>query len=408
MAFISIPTSIDGVNIPGQMGRIASGPLSVLFNGRGVNTKKYPLDLGTDAAKMHYVQFSVSEVIPASYQDAGGTTPGSNISMGGYGGIANAAGSGISASVTEINNMITPQSVSSFYSNIPGVNSSIAKSFDNIMPGGLASASYDASRVVAKTTNWIGDVLTKGVSISPKTKKLGAVISLYMPDTLYAEYSADYTEFSLTDDLGGLVSSIRAVNQIADKNPLSGPSGSMYEAIKSVGKGMGNAVSNQPETIYLASKAFGAENIGAVLNKAQGYAINPQLQMIYKGIGLRTFQLTFTFTPKSAQEAKEVDDIIALFKHHYAPRLESATETSINSMFFIPPSMFTVQFMHNGRENVHLPKYGECVLSHITIDYAPNGFAAYEDGAPVQSQLMLQFQEIEIIDQNKLDKGVLR
>lgn len=408
MAFISIPTSIDGVNIPGQMGRIASGPLSLLFNGRGVNTKKYPLDLGTDAAKMHYVQFSVSEIIPASYQDAGGTTPGSNISMGGYGGIANAAGSGISSAITEVNNMITPQSVSSFGGSLNISAAMGSTAFDNIMPGGSASASYDASRVVAKTTNWIGDVLTKGVSISPKTKKLGAVISLYMPDTLYAEYSADYTEFSLTDDLGGLVSSIRAINQIADKNPLSGASGGMYEAIKSVGKGMGNAVSNQPESIYLASKAFGAENIGAVLNKAQGYAINPQLQMIYKGIGLRTFQLTFTFTPKSAQEAKEVDDIIALFKHHYAPRLESATETSINSMFFIPPSMFTVQFMHNGRENVHLPKYGECVLSHITIDYAPNGFAAYEDGAPVQSQLMLQFQEIEIIDQNKLDKGELR
>lgn len=392
MAFISIPTSIDGINIPGKLGKIASGPLALLFFGKGVTTKKYPLDLGTDATKSHYVQFSVREIIPASVGEVPGSIPGNSVNLGGLGDIANAAGSTATSAITELGNFISPKATN--YNSSISVESSIANAFDTQMAN--------------KSTNWIGDVLTKGVGISPRLSELKSVISLYMPDTLYAEYSADYTEFSLTDDLGGLVSSIRAINQIADKNPLSGASGDMYEAIKSVGKGIGNAVSNQPESIYLATKAFGAENIGAVLNKAQGYAINPQLQMIYKGIGLRTFQLTFTFTPKSAQEAKEVDEIIALFKHHYAPRLESGTETSVNSMFFIPPSMFTVQFMHNGRENTHLPKYGECVLSNITVDYAPNGFASYEDGSPVQSQLMLQFKETEIIDRNKLEKGDLR
>ena len=392
MAFISIPTSIDGINIPGKLGKIASGPLALLFFGKGVTTKKYPLDLGTDATKSHYVQFSVREIIPASVGEVPGSIPGNSVNLGGLGDIANAAGSTATSAITELGNFISPKATN--YNSSISVESSIANAFDTQMAN--------------KSTNVIGDFLTKGVGISPRLSELKTVISLYMPDTIYAEYGSEYSEFNLMDE-GGLIAGIRAINQIASKNSTDDiKTDSFGSAAKSIGKMVGNIAGTQPETIYLASKVLGMENIGAVLNKARGYAINPQVQMIYRGIDLRTFQLTFTFTPKSAQEAKEVDEIIALFKHHYAPRLESGTETSVNSMFFIPPSMFTVQFMHDGRENTHLPKYGECVLSNITVDYAPNGFASYEDGSPVQSQLMLQFKETEIIDRNKLEKGELR
>ena len=396
MAFISIPTSISGVNIPGKMGKIASGPLALLFNGKGVETKRYPLDLGTDAAKLHYVTFSVREIIPASVQEApAGSIAGNTVSMAGFANVVTGVSDGISSlfgsASTEFGN-ITNTAPSAGYTPSLSAESKIGNAVGTFLDSKPTSV-----------TNQIGDWLTKGVAISPRLSKLTSVISLYMPDTLYAEYNSDYSEFSLTDDLGGPIATIKAINQIADKNNLQG-----VDSVQSALKAIGNAIGTQPESVYLASKAFGMENVGAVLNKAQGYAVNPQIQMIYKGIGLRSFQLTFTFTPKSAKEAKEVDDIIHLFKFHYAPRLESGTETSVNSMFFIPPSMFTVQFMHAGKENTHLPKYGECVLSHITVDYAPNGFAAYEDGAPVQSMLMLQFQETEIIDRNKLEKGYLR
>lgn len=385
MAFISIPTSIGGINIPGKLGKIASGPLSVLFWGKGITTKKYPLDLGTDATKSHYVQFNIREIIPASVGEVAGSIPGNTVSLGGLGKIVNAAGSAATSAFNELSNFASPS-----------VDSSIANAFDVNMA------------MANKSTNIIGDFLTKGTAITPRLSELKSVVSLYMPDTIYAEYGAEYSEFNLMDD--GLIAGIKAVNQIADKNSLDDiQTNSPGAAFKSFGKMIGNIAGTQPETIYLASKIVpGMENVGAVLNKARGYAINPQVQMIYKGIDLRTFQLTFTFTPKSAQEAKEVDEIIALFKYHYAPRLESGTETSVNSMFFIPPSMFTIKFMHDGNENTHLPKYGECVLSNITVDYAPNGFASYEDGSPVQSQLMLQFKETEIIDRNKLEKGDLR
>jgi hypothetical protein len=127
--------------------------------------------------------------------------------------------------------------------------------------------------------------------------------------------------------------------------------------------------------------------------------------MVYKGLPMRSFQLSFTFTPKSQQEAKTIDNIIYTFKYHAAPTLTSGAAVSSQSMYLIPPSLFQVQFKVKGAENQYLPKYADCVLEGIDVNYAPNGFAAHTDGAPVQTTLTLQFKELEIVDRGRLQKG---
>jgi hypothetical protein len=64
--------------------------------------------------------------------------------------------------------------------------------------------------------------------------------------------------------------------------------------------------------------------------------------------------------------------------------------------------------MYNGAPNPNLPDISTCVLESIDLDYAPNGFAAYEvpgkttstvggTGTPVAIRLGLQFKETEIM-----------
>jgi hypothetical protein len=49
---------------------------------------------------------------------------------------------------------------------------------------------------------------------------------------------------------------------------------------------------------------------------------------------------------------------------------------------------------------------GDCVLSNVNVDYAPNGWAAYNDGFPIQTRLTLQFKEMDIVTKQKLiDQG---
>lgn len=396
MAVISIPTSVAGVSLPGQLGQIAKGPLSALYGGKGVQTLKYPSDLATDATKNHYVQFSIKEVIPSGYSTKAPTTPGQSINLGGISQAAGALGGLIADGVKSVVSDIDPNSAAGA---LAKATSEITSEAIDSIPGSWQ-----------KAASAIGQYIPTSLQISPTTTQSKAYISLYMPDTLTAQYSADWQEMSLTD-LGAGISTLRMIDQLA------GNAGQTLSK-DSLGKSLGNLASTDPAVTATVANLLGATGVGSnlidakaigdVLLKGKGYAINPQLQMIFKGVGFRHFQLTFMFTPKSLQESTEVDNIIKTFKYHFSPGLEAGKSDSTQSMFLTSPSIFNVQFKIGQNENQYAPKYGDCVLSDIDVNYAPNGFAVHENGAPVQTTLNLTFKEIVIVDRDKIAQGTLR
>ena len=101
MAIISIPSSVAGVSLPGSLSNLAKGPLSALYQGSGVTTLKYPADLATDPTKLHYVQFSVKEIVPAGFTSTNGTIPGQTV------GVGNLA-SGVKTVTNEVANSLKP------------------------------------------------------------------------------------------------------------------------------------------------------------------------------------------------------------------------------------------------------------------------------------------------------------
>jgi hypothetical protein len=226
-----------------------------------------------------------------------------------------------------------------------------------------------------------------------------------MPDTLHAHYSASWNDFDLAS-VGG--STIRNIDQVA---------GNIMDTLRNKGD-LVNAISSDPSVTQLATESLkgllgkytgiDAGNLGKILLNAQGYSVNPQVQLLFNQVSLRDFNLSFTFTPKSKDESYEVQKIIKMFKYHFAPGLYKGKETSSNSMFLEAPSVFNVNFNINGIENKYLPKYGDCALVDIDVNYAPNGWASFEDGAPVQTTLSLSFKEMEIVDKGRIDKEVLR
>ncbi len=385
MAVISIPTSVAGVSLPGPLGQIAKGPLAALYGGKGVQTLKYPSDLATDATKNHYVQFSIKEVIPAGYSTTGPTTPGQSINLNG---IAQATGA-------------------------------IGEAISNGIKSAASGSSETTQELIGRATEGVGDGYKKigeyiptSLQISPTTTQAKAYISLYMPDTLMAQYSADWQEMSL-GDMGTGISTLRMIDQLATN---AGQQGTFTSG--DLGKSLGNLASTDPAVTATVANLLGASGIGSnlidakvigdVILKGQGYAINPQLQMIFRGVGFRSFQLSFMFTPKSLEESTEVDDIIKTFKYHFSPGFEAGKTDSTQSMFLTSPSIFNVQFKIGQNENQYTPKYGDCVLTDIDVNYAPNGFAVHENGAPVQTTLNLTFKEIVIVDRDKIAKGTLR
>ena len=414
MAIISIPTSVAGVALPGSLGNLAKGPLSSLFAGNGVQTLQYPSDLATDPSRAHYIQFSIKEIVPAGWTSTNGVVSGTQIGLGGLKAGAQAFASSTASFASSVNqslvqNSTTAAAVENVASNVAGsvgnagaaAGSAIASGL-NYVTNALGIGSLSSISDIF-SSSLVGQTVKGSLAISPQTTNPRAVISLYMPDTLNAGYHSSYDTPSLEEAFGSTIQGLRSLSKTAGQLAQG-------ETIKSV-------VSSDPAAINLQAKLAGlaaglaggnAQTTQALVLQAQGYAINPQIQMLYRGIDLRSFQLSFIFTPKSADETEQVDKIISTFKYYFSPALQAGAQTQTDSMFLIPPALFNVNFMINNIENKYLPKYGDCVLESLEVNYAPNGWSSFESGAPVQTTLSLGFRETQIIDKTKLQNGDLR
>jgi hypothetical protein len=226
--------------------------------------------------------------------------------------------------------------------------------------------------------NVVDTAKSANLELKPRTKRISSTISLYIPDTVNFTYNSSYGNLSLVDVAKELGDSVN----FGKSNPV-------MSRLNKYGKMLSAGIS--------ATQSSAAK----LLLRSQGLAINPNQQLMFDGIDFRTYQMAFTFTPYTREEAETVKKIINTFKYHAAPEITTAGA----GMFFIPPSTFDVSFMFNGKMNKNVNKVAESVLESVDVNYAPNGWAAHDDGAPVQTTLTLSFKEMELIDKTKIRDG---
>jgi hypothetical protein len=194
-------------------------------------------------------------------------------------------------------------------------------------------------------------------------KDLRATVSLYMPETLSFNYTTSYGEESI---MGAAAS-------------LPGLLGKPASFVNSV-------MDNQ--AVKLA------------LNKL-GYAFNPQEQVLFQGIEFRTFEMSFTFSPRSANESSKVQQIVKLFRSYAAPTIV----TGVAGFFYTPPGVFNLSFKKDGAVNPNINKLTDCVLTSVAVNYAPNGWSSHKDGQPTQMTMDLSFKETVLVDRAKIEQG---
>jgi hypothetical protein len=163
------------------------------------------------------------------------------------------------------------------------------------------------------------------------------------------------------------------------------------------------------------------------------------MQLLYTGTSLRNFTFEFTFTPASAKEAESVDQIVKTFTYYSLPDLTAG----VGGQFLIPPQIFRIKFSFLGDNGIAGQVYNifqntignllgnqftkmltgsnptndiataktakifqinDCVLKDVSVNYAPNGWAAYQDGYPIQTVMTLTFGEINMV--TKQSKGI--
>lgn len=365
----TLPSNIGGISVPDAV----RGPLSVLYGSKyNKAILRYPRDLGTNPARKHSIVFTIRQNNPAQLA------------------AVESAVNKLTGAITKAGSELGPEA---------------KQILDDKNLSILDKASKIGTALKDKAIGLGAEGQTLLDNLSSVTTKLnridGDTIGLYIPDTMQVSYNPEYDDnVSLSSALGRFYFLAQGATSIAN---------AFKDQKDRTMTNMINAAGNDPFIRDLVSgaagKALGADLSRLVLN-AGGYAMNPQLQVLFRGIGFRSFQFDFVFTPYNKEESDAIKKIIYKFKYHSAPQIDSNAGVFSQGMYMKVPDAFTIKFYYGNEENRNVHRIGECVLENVNVDYAGSGqWSTFNDGTPNQIRLTLQFKETVIIDKNRIADG---
>jgi len=398
-------------------GQTKRGPLAKLVGSEFERTTlRYPLDVG-NYDKGHYVVFYIREqitTVPAKSRAPGldfdvfgsGIPIAGSIDSSVTSKVANATSNFGGGALGQVKGLVGNAAsnfgggalgqVKGFVGNAVGkLTSGISGSVSNLFAqtgGKFTPNAAESQKLIDASIQRITD---KGLKRSTRLTK--DAIALYMPDTLQYDYSQSYDQLSLGREfIGGQLGA--ALKSAYDEYQKTKDISKLGASLQQSGTVGATQVAGRA-----AGAALGSPQTAAVLLARAGQVINPMLEMVYRSPSFRPFQFDFIFYPRDEREALEVQRILERFRFHQAPEIYNKNGTE-SSGFLVPPSEFDIKFYYAGNENPNIPQIATCVLTNISINYAPNGFSTYEvpgedkpslgrTGMPVAIQVTLQFQE---------------
>ena len=354
--------SIAGLDNIGSNSQL--GQLSNLMGGSSSNILSYPLNVDSDPQQGHYVLFHIN---------------------------------------TRTNGkLITPKSGKN-------MNEAIDKLQNELGAEGLDDGGEDSIETQALANG--GAKLTKPESAKGNlnrsivlsklpTKRLEKSIALYMPPNVQVSYDVKYGD----QEVGALaMSGAAAIDAITSEGGTRSKVSGVVEAL--LGAGMKEGIQAMA-TKSLETVAPGAKTL---INLSRGSVVTPRMEMMFEGVGRRSFSYTFIFIPKSEQEALVVEDIIQHFKFYAMPKYSNPTTKREMDI----PGTFDIEYMYKGNRNNFLNRVHTCFLQQVQVQYGADRYTAYEEttgnrgrgNPPQKSQITLNFTELEVLSQDHIDEG---
>ena len=93
---------------------------------------------------------------------------------------------------------------------------------------------------------------------------------------------------------------------------------------------------------FFSAKTLGMDK-DELIARTQGRIFNNNLELLFKGPTLRTFNFRFKMSPRDESEIKQVMKIIKAFKQ------SSAVQKSKNGIFMVTPNTYKLEFKKGGR-----------------------------------------------------------
>ena len=222
---------------------------------------------------------------------------------------------------------------------------------------------YEPPGVKTSATDLIQRTSTQALAESGNLKSPLYQILLPMPQGISDTNLTDWGDDSLNPIAAAAVGGSKAV--IAGANPLK-EGANIMSAIKNVATS-GNG--QDLITNYMAAMAV--NNLGAnvsaesLLSRSEGKILNPNMELLFKGVQLRSFNFSFNMAPRDELEAGSVKNIIRTFKKSMAPKTSSGTGAGL---FIDSPNIFQLEYRSGNKKHPFLNSFKPCACQLIILD----------------------------------------
>jgi hypothetical protein len=170
-----------------------------------------------------------------------------------------------------------------------------------------------------------------------------------------------------------------------------------------IGK-LGNNISelgSDPATISFIAAYFAGQAVGAnITGRTTGQVINPNMELLFNGPTLRTFNFQFRLTPRDDGEAKVIRQIIKSFKANMA------VQRSTSNLFLMAPNIFKLKYISADgstatQQHPFLNKFKPCAMTAFNVNYTPDGsYMTFENKSLTSYDISMAFSELEPIYQD--------
>ena len=247
--------------------------------------------------------------------------------------------------------------------------------------GAIVSSIFD--KIGKSVGNWGAAAIGAGVragavgviahetgGFNQPVKRLKTAIALHMPVAFSVRYAVNYEEADIGLEYRGA-------------------------------QALGNNTKGTVGAGAAATAMSAAGDASGMISKLTKTAVNPVKEQVFKSVEFRTFTFNYTFAPRSSNESQNCLNIIQQFKFHMHPEFKDEDQ-----FLYIYPSEFDISYYNNNVQNDKVHHHTSCVLTDLSLDYAPQGtYSTFADGTPTQIDMTLTFRELGKLDKQKIKEG---
>ena len=245
--------------------------------------------------------------------------------------------------------------------------------------------------------------ITPGVNKPLNTKK----VQVYLPVSFNATDTLTYDSPSIGSAGAILAGALNGANGSA-AGAVGNAVGDFIDLFKGAGATSGNSLAKLGAA-KLARR--GPTEVGEGAAASLRVTADPNIRTLFRGVAVRQFAFQFKFIAKSAEEAKEIKDIITRFRFYAYPEsinFSGGNGAAAISVGFKYPHPFTIKAEYvddNGTSKRIGPRMKNCYLTNITTNYNPSTMAFHRDGEPVEIDLSLSFTEETTLNKDDILAG---